>query len=163
MRGNVDRLCDISTHTPLAGRDLLGVDMSNIPQISTHTPLAGRDKYYAYTPCAYAISTHTPLAGRDPQQPENHRNIFNFNSHAPCGARPWLYIWGKGHSDFNSHAPCGARLVAVDEGTGSIDISTHTPLAGRDSKILYTLPSYRLNQGVDKNWGYSVSFIFSVI
>ena len=33
----------ISTHTPLAGRDICAVLWDSGPQISTHTPLAGRD------------------------------------------------------------------------------------------------------------------------
>ena len=34
---------DISTHTPLAGRDMLGLKTLSEMLISTHTPLAGRD------------------------------------------------------------------------------------------------------------------------
>ena len=33
----------ISTHTPLAGRDMLNEGSTALPYISTHTPLAGRD------------------------------------------------------------------------------------------------------------------------
>ena len=33
--------------------------------ISTHTPLAGRDMFFARIRTGFAISTHTPLAGRD--------------------------------------------------------------------------------------------------
>ena len=33
--------------------------------ISTHTPLAGRDEILQFRYCMSAISTHTPLAGRD--------------------------------------------------------------------------------------------------
>ena len=35
---------EISTHTPLAGRDLVDFLVVTITQISTHTPLAGRDR-----------------------------------------------------------------------------------------------------------------------
>ena len=35
----------ISTHTPLAGRDIIQDVSSGILHISTHTPLAGRDSY----------------------------------------------------------------------------------------------------------------------
>ena len=38
-----DRLSQISTHTPLAGRDVLRPAKMQPAKISTHTPLAGRD------------------------------------------------------------------------------------------------------------------------
>ena len=59
-------LFKISTHTPLAGRDTESVvgTMSGII-ISTHTPLAGRDGSESILRIFHAISTHTPLAGRD--------------------------------------------------------------------------------------------------
>ena len=79
---------NISTHTPLAGRDhtdktewggrirflltrpLRDVTFATICgfddiTISTHTPLAGRDASDARDAAKQAISTHTPLAGRD--------------------------------------------------------------------------------------------------
>ncbi len=78
----------ISTHTPLAGRDVGGGKRYGTERISTHTPLAGRDvragtmditrKEFLLTrpsrdvteeigrdAWGYIISTHTPLAGRD--------------------------------------------------------------------------------------------------
>ena len=78
----------ISTHTPLAGRDLKIESLADSIQISTHTPLAGRDGdgfravghsrgFLLTRPLRGAtrsalkrllsckISTHTPLAGRD--------------------------------------------------------------------------------------------------
>ena len=35
----------------------------------------------------YYISTHTPLAGRDPSLDYLDGWLYDFNSHAPCGAR----------------------------------------------------------------------------
>ena len=78
----------ISTHTPLAGRDVTALfccdvtteflltrplrDVTEklalrltIDVISTHTPLAGRDLIATYNCRIRNISTHTPLAGRD--------------------------------------------------------------------------------------------------
>ena len=78
----------ISTHTPLAGRDIFpppkllfpkhfyshapcGARHSAAPTlsadwiISTHTPLAGRDMKIKCAVYDCYISTHTPLAGRD--------------------------------------------------------------------------------------------------
>ena len=39
-----------------------------IPQISTHTPLAGRDYDVNGQWSVATISTHTPLAGRDDER-----------------------------------------------------------------------------------------------
>ena len=55
----------ISTHTPLAGRDIYAYELKQELVISTHTPLAGRDIDDAKFPFSLRISTHTPLAGRD--------------------------------------------------------------------------------------------------
>ncbi len=56
---------DISTHTPLAGRDKIDGDFLGMTDISTHTPLAGRDGAHSADYDQDNISTHTPLAGRD--------------------------------------------------------------------------------------------------
>ena len=81
-------ILQISTHTPLAGRDagsivayleldtfLLTRPLRDVTQItltdnvfspiSTHTPLAGRDEDQKLYENDGYISTHTPLAGRD--------------------------------------------------------------------------------------------------
>ena len=82
---------EISTHTPLAGRDVNGkglsvdrvkflltrplrdvtqpiYDLSGAGAISTHTPLAGRDQKCHKEDPVLSISTHTPLAGRDDER-----------------------------------------------------------------------------------------------
>ena len=79
---------DISTHTPLAGRDAQ-IDKKITPRfvISTHTPLAGRDYNLINTSGEVnEISTHTPLAGRDTPWKALHYLLPYFNSHAPRGA-----------------------------------------------------------------------------
>ena len=55
----------ISTHAPLAGRDIERCYIAHDRLISTHAPLAGRDKLNNETPKLNLISTHAPLAGRD--------------------------------------------------------------------------------------------------
>ena len=63
---SVRLLLSISTHAPLAGRDLYQYEYINLPtDISTHAPLAGRDWYYWL--CRHLSE--------------------NFNPRAPCGAR----------------------------------------------------------------------------
>ena len=56
----------ISTHAPLAGRDVDTLGELYKLWISTHAPLAGRDrKLYEIIDGLFGISTHAPLAGRD--------------------------------------------------------------------------------------------------
>ena len=59
---------NISTHTPLAGRDAPLKKKRIQIRISTHTPLAGRDIFFCSFFQLVIISTHTPLAGRDHMQ-----------------------------------------------------------------------------------------------
>ena len=83
------RQTKISTHAPLAGRDVFeNLELREITDISTHAPLAGRDNFTVkanemqeifqptrplrgatFEPLGRAglrkISTHAPLAGRD--------------------------------------------------------------------------------------------------
>ena len=125
----------ISTHAPLAGRDLfhsrcfqmlpdfnprapcgarrrLTPYRSCIAMISTHAPLAGRDYKSAFqTYNRTCISTHAPLAGRDLLLLSNPRRILLFQPTRPLrGATV-----GQGgilslSPYFNPRAPCGARL-----------------------------------------------------
>ena len=63
---NMARPISISTHAPLAGRDVEGRKLINpVTGISTHAPLAGRDWLGRYAVC----------------------DRYHFNPRAPCGAR----------------------------------------------------------------------------
>ena len=58
------------------------------------------------------FNSHAPCGARPAKQRHRHRR-YHFNSHAPCGARR-DQSGGFGHqTDFNSHAPCGARRGAA--------------------------------------------------
>ena len=59
-----DCIIEISTHTSLAGRDIIGFIHIYMVYISTHTSLAGRDAAGYTAHGRSAISTHTSLAGR---------------------------------------------------------------------------------------------------
>ena len=83
--GSLSSALPISTHTPLAGRDIPHPDVSDKTIISTHTPLAGRDDDTQVVGLAIAISTHTPLAGRDNTSVEKACVLADFYSHSPCG------------------------------------------------------------------------------
>ena len=71
---------------PSRGVTAGGVAKEAVPPISTHTPLAGRDLLDAQVPAGKTISTHTPLAGRDQLPFVSWDGLGNFYSHAPRGA-----------------------------------------------------------------------------
>src|SRR5699024_8644921 len=100
---------DFYSHVPCGARLRLCSVLPN-REISTHTPLAGRDQeahrareilnnFYSHAPCGArqcstqhssgnrCISPHTPLAGRDNTLADFIIRKINFYSHAPCGAR----------------------------------------------------------------------------
>ena len=54
--------------------------------ISTHTPLARRDVYKPFGLCQYVISTHTPLARRDVIK-SNWQKIGQISTHTPLARR----------------------------------------------------------------------------
>ena len=76
----------ISTHTPLARRDLTVVLPVKHCRISTHTPLARRDMKIKSGQEKRKISTHTPLARRDVNKFNYVFGDNNFYSHASCEA-----------------------------------------------------------------------------
>ena len=101
----------ISTHAPLAGRDLLdALYERGAGNISTHAPLAGRDRLLLsltvlqsrFQPTRplrgatfnvgdivpfFLISTHAPLAGRDLGQPVLSTGLSKISTHAPLAGR----------------------------------------------------------------------------
>ncbi len=123
----------ISTHTPHAGRDTaswtccpcaltfqLTRPMRGATGRPRHQaapagfqltrPMRGATTLPAQNPPHFSISTHTPHAGRDGDTGPQGVAGPNFNSHAPCGARPINARFFACNGYFNSHAPCGARL-----------------------------------------------------
>ena len=83
--GTAGYYTQISTHTPLTGRDGKTGSFLIFNSISTHTPLTGRDincgVWYGHS----TISTHTPLTGRDKYAADSQTAVENFYSHAPYG------------------------------------------------------------------------------
>ena len=125
--------CGISTHAPLAGRDVeafrvsggqtyfnprapcgarhwLFSDKRRKEGISTHAPLAGRDDMMAANGNAICISTHAPLAGRDSIKMSKMLLNYTFQPTRPLR---------------------GATAIALGFAREE-EISTHAPLAGRD-------------------------------
>ena len=73
---------------PSRGATRMSVNGSSDTEISTHTPLAGRDATGDAEQKWITISTHTPLAGRDQADRDSEAGFTYFYSHAPRGARP---------------------------------------------------------------------------
>ena len=124
----------ISTHAPLAGRDVLVVSIGiKVFKFQPTRPLRGAtESVPALATSDFLISTHAPLAGRDRGKGCTLLDSENFNPRAPCGARLQLKPQLFDFLDFNPRAPCGARRFSNDGFTIKICISTHAPLAGRD-------------------------------
>ena len=144
----------ISTHAPLAGRDifqlqLIANDIDFNPRapcgarpcaflidqiganISTHAPLAGRDGCRGKCGHRGHISTHAPLAGRDSYFAEFLNGNADFNPRAPCGARRLTRLRRLRPSrDFNPRAPCGARLRPLLPPLSSFPFQPTRPLRG---------------------------------
>ena len=139
MRGATKRIAEpihnssISTHAPLAGRDLSRTEQENQHRISTHAPLAGRDHSNRDFKTMPRISTHAPLAGRDKSLPQMFGRQSEFQPTRPLrGATQEEEHHERIQIYFNPRAPCGARPRRKCGGSNTTSISTHAPLAGRD-------------------------------
>ena len=152
---------NISTHTPLARRDILNPDSMSSSSISTHTPLARRDK---------------GLLLADPR-------CDNFYSHASCEAWlkllcPWLnmisflltrllrgvtYHWPLSDTEYliSTHTPLARRDTIVKLIIVPINISTHTPLARRDCYILYMSANHATMSEADYDFFKSIVTIIA--
>ena len=95
-------------------------------------PMRGTTKASLLLGVLTAISTHVPHAGHDGDMLTMYRNILNFNSRAPCGARPirshrLISIW-----EFQLTCPMRGTTVAEAALRSPVAISTHVPHAGHD-------------------------------
>ena len=125
---------NISTHAPLAGRDLRALcGAAQKRRISTHAPLAGRDYFVVRCQHFLKISTHAPLAGRDYGGAVGRRHKGDFNPRAPCGARPQGLHSKTKKEEFQPTRPLRGATGQRGERETFIIISTHAPLAGRDA------------------------------
>ena len=133
----------ISTHTPLAGRDMSPRPLLPPSSISTHTPLAGRDP--GSHPLAHVLMdfySHAPRGAR-PQRRDVLSVPFYFYSHAPRGARPTIPPTPSMTSSFLLTRPSRGATICDRYRALSSTISTHTPLAGRDrSRRTYNIPVF---------------------
>ena len=112
--GQPDRT--ISTHAPLAGRDIPAlISVTEKLRFQPTRPLRGATGSRRHAASSATISTHAPLAGRDESGKIISFALLNFNPRAPCGARPLSSLLLLHGLNFNPRAPCGARLEEPEE------------------------------------------------
>ncbi len=122
---------------PLRGATTSILTATVIFSISTHAPLAGRDLLWIGLETRFLSFQPTrPLRGATPSYSLSLLHCYDFNPRAPCGARPPVTDGaGEPTQNFNPRAPCGARRGRGERKGGHDGISTHAPLAGRDAVL----------------------------
>ena len=135
------------------------MDVKNSPtKISTHAPLAGRDlSLFPVSKGSQAFQPTRPLRGATLMEILPFQYCFDFNPRAPCGARqnvspnqsiievfqptrPLRGATGKQRCEnrcstlFQPTRPLRGATFQYCFGIFSVPISTHAPLAGRDSR-----------------------------
>ena len=101
--------------------------------ISTHAPLAGRD--IVRSTAAIRVKNFNPRApcGARPQQNEPRMSDLKISTHAPLAGRDLFRQDAVEKGRISTHAPLAGRdLAGYDALSARNRISTHAPLAGRD-------------------------------
>ena len=83
-------------------------------EISTHTPLARRDLGLYCVGTFDLISTHTPLARRDQNTMADAASLNDFYSHASCEARQKIIEPPAGEDYISTHTPLARRDETVN-------------------------------------------------
>ena len=113
---------------------MLSTEESDVYQISTHAPLAGRDIVIGVKVClSPSFQPTRPLRGATERTSPPSARTRHFNPRAPCGARHRLgsnWLWDL---RISTHAPLAGRDFWPFQSQAHVHISTHAPLAGRDS------------------------------
>ena len=124
---------DFNPRAPCGARPraLLAADGRHI--ISTHAPLAGRDVYAGDRAYHEEISTHAPLAGRDKAASSLECSSSKFQPTRPLRGATSLTVPTEALKSISTHAPLAGRDDPADGSLlQQLNISTHAPLAGRD-------------------------------
>ena len=118
---------------PLRGATLTGMTFREMFGISTHAPLAGRDLRHQRTHAdERKISTHAPLAGRDVMGRTTAGTLLLFQPTRPLrGATGCCPTSGRSLV-FQPTRPLRGATSAQRDAKRDLRISTHAPLAGRD-------------------------------
>ena len=108
----------ISTHAPLAGRDVFkGDNLRRDKAFQPTRPLRGATMDADVTGGVGGISTHAPLAGRDRNGARAAYMSARFQPTRPLrGATNPRHQRAGGRCDFNPRAPCGARPLTHRSG-----------------------------------------------
>ena len=102
--------------------------------ISTHAPLAGRDVMILVTlPNGADFNPRAPCGAR-PSSVFPSGAYTNFNPRAPCGARLGYLTREQTHDEFQPTRPLRGATKGLSAQVKELKISTHAPLAGRDSR-----------------------------
>ena len=124
---------------PLRGATLLALRWYESDVISTHAPLAGRDlspprlanrrwDFNPRAPCGARHFWRAVIPG-----------TFDFNPRAPCGARPGGSCgWMRRTQNFNPRAPCGARPCCPPCGRSRPGFQPTRPLRGATVHVRLT-------------------------
>mgnify|MGYP006999403853 CR=1 FL=1 len=104
--------------------------------ISTHAPLAGRDVLCECNPSAIIgnFNPRAPCGARRRMAFKHCGQKENFNPRAPCGARRSKFPSQGGKTVFQPTRPLRGATTRCRRTARRKCISTHAPLAGRDSK-----------------------------
>ena len=148
---------NISTHAPLAGRDMTTQRQKNHGQTNFNPrapcgarpfapsginsgirfqptrPLRGATAWEAVDMASDGISTHAPLAGRDEMVQDTPVEGV-ISTHAPLAGRDGAADRSARGERISTHAPLAGRDRPAKLHQSRRGISTHAPLAGRDSK-----------------------------
>ena len=153
LRGATVRLVSCTKYSinfnpraPCGARRRHGAGVPRAGGISTHAPLAGRDLASCTpSPKAGKFQPTRPLRGATADDDDIGTRGRDFNPRAPCGARQCLSHHTQQMQHFNPRAPCGARPSAASPRERSAGISTHAPLAGRDYFLLFRSASLAIS------------------
>ena len=126
----------ISTHAPLAGRDVDSPAQTSVSGISTHAPLAGRDTDAArLLAVPWYFNPRAPCGARRVSPYGRCQRECNFNPRAPCGARLEVTTARPTQNNFNPRAPCGARRTTPHLRMDSINFNPRAPCGARPSTV----------------------------
>ena len=137
-------LSRISTHAPLAGRDMPPKRRNQHENISTHAPLAGRDQEgkQAYGSNEQFQPTR-PLRGATDIRLDIRLPQKQFQPTRPLRGATTSFVMSTTISRaISTHAPLAGRDGVVAHIAESPAISTHAPLAGRDAAASSLLPFF---------------------
>ena len=135
--------CDISTHTPLAGRDRCVVPLVPVAvDFNSHAPCGARREGRMICAGHKKFQLTRPLRGATLAAALIAPPIFHFNSHAPCGARPNYIPWGIRQLDISTHTPLAGRDIKMKNmNWKAYDFNSHAPCGARPMRWLIWLAS----------------------